>query len=149
DPAPPARGPGHARHRRCSGRGRRVGAGDPAIHGLFAAAQGPPRAGGRRAAIDEPREGPMSTREPLSPETRALLERERELPSVPAAQKARAIARARAALAASGAPKVVPTRARPGKRWVAAAAALLASAAVGAAAYEIRARLAQPPHVAP
>jgi hypothetical protein len=101
----------------------------------------------------------MSDREPLSPEIRALLDRERELPSVPAAQRARAMARARsalaaggAALAAGGASAGAPTRARPGKRWAAAAAALLASAAVGAAAYEIRARfaqVAQPPHVAP
>ena len=92
----------------------------------------------------------MITREPLSPETRALLERERVLPPVPAAQRARAIARARASLAtAVAATTTVPTRARPGRRLAAAAAAVLASAAVGAAAYEIRARLAQPPHVEP
>jgi hypothetical protein len=91
----------------------------------------------------------MSDRDPLSPELRSLIERERLLPSVPAPQRARAMARARAALAAGGASATAPTRARPGKRWAAAAAALLASAAIGAAAYEIRARLAQPPHVAP
>lgn len=91
----------------------------------------------------------MTDRDPLSPELRALIERERVLPAVPTAQRARAIARARGGLAAGGASATVPVRARPGKWWAAAAAALLASAAVGAAAYEIRARLAQPPHVAP
>jgi hypothetical protein len=95
----------------------------------------------------------MSTRDPLSPETRALLERERVIPQLPAGQKARAMARARASLAAGRsamtAATTAPMRARPGKRWAAAAAALLASAAVGAAAYGLRARLAHAPQVAP
>jgi len=91
----------------------------------------------------------MSERDPLSPDLRALIERERDLPPVPVAQRARAMARARAALAAGRVSATVPLRARPGKLWAAAAAALLASAAIGAAAYEIRVRLAPPPHVAP
>jgi hypothetical protein len=91
----------------------------------------------------------MNERDPLSPELRALIERERDLPLVPVAQRARAMARARAALTAGGTSAKVPMRARPGKRWAAAAAALLASAAVGAAAYEIRAHLARTPHIAP
>src|SRR5207237_9118814 len=60
------------------------------------------------------------------------------------------MARARAAVAAGRASAVVvPMHAHSGKRWAAAAAALLASVAAGAAAYEIHARLTQPPHVAP
>jgi hypothetical protein len=86
----------------------------------------------------------MSTRPPLSPETRALLEREREVPALPAAQRARAMARARASLTAGAAtppfPETATAHRRP--RWrAAAAAALLASAAVGAAAYELGTRL--------
>jgi len=91
----------------------------------------------------------MTERDPLPPELRALIEHERLLPAVPAAQRARALARARAALATREAAMIVPTHVHSGRRWLAAAAAaLLASAAVGAAAYEIRAHLT-PPHVAP
>lgn len=91
----------------------------------------------------------MTERDPLPPELRALIEHERVLLAVPPAQRARAIARARAALATPEAATIFPTHAHSGRRWLAAAAAaLLASAAVGAAAYEIRAHLA-PPHVAP
>ena len=92
----------------------------------------------------------MSTRPPLSPETRALLERERAIQPLPSAQRARAMARARTALAAGGAATSAPPSGRSRTRWaVAAAAALIASAAVGAAAYEIRARMARAPQVAP
>ena len=86
-------------------------------------------------------------RSSVSPEVRALLEQERALPPVSAAQRARATARARAALAS---PPVVataaPSSAASRPRWVAAAAAaLVISAAVGAAAYEIHSRLALAP----
>jgi hypothetical protein len=92
----------------------------------------------------------MSTRPPLSPETRELLERERAIQPLSAAQRARAMARARASLAADRAPAIAPASGRSRTRWaVAAAAALIASAAVGAAAYEIRVRLARAPQVAP
>jgi hypothetical protein len=92
----------------------------------------------------------MSTRPPLSSETRALLERERAIQPLPAAQRARAMARARAALAAGRASTTAPASGRSRTRWaVAAAAALIASAAVGAAAYEIRVRLARAPQIAP
>jgi hypothetical protein len=92
----------------------------------------------------------MSTRPPLTPETLALLERERAIQPLPAAQRARAMARARAALAAGGAGAAAPASRHSRSRWaVAAAAALIASAAVGAAAYEIRARLARAPQATP
>ncbi len=82
-------------------------------------------------------------RSPVSPEVRALFEQERVIPSLSAAQRARAMARARAALQSSVAPVVVPASAPPRTRWLAAvAAALVIGAAVGAAAYEIHARLA-------
>ena len=92
----------------------------------------------------------MTTRSPVSPEVRALLEQERVILPVSASQRARATARARAALAAP----VVPTSARSGvaprTRWAAAAAAVLvASAAVAAAAYEIRTRFAPAPVTGP
>jgi hypothetical protein len=82
---------------------------------------------------------------PLSPEVRALLDRERTVPPQPAAVRARALARARASLAAGGAVSKPPVRVRR-IRWAAAAAlACAASAAVAAGAYEIRLRLARPP----
>ena len=92
----------------------------------------------------------MSTRSPLPPEVSALLDRERVIPPVSAAQRARALARARASLGTSG----VATTARPGgaprTRWAAAAAAaLVISAALAAAAYELRARKASPPATRP
>jgi hypothetical protein len=92
----------------------------------------------------------MTTRSPVSPEVRALLEQERVILPVSASQRARATARARAALAAP----VVPTSARSGvaprTRWAAAAAAVLVvSAAVAAAAYEIRTRFAPEPVTGP
>ncbi len=88
----------------------------------------------------------MSTRPPLSPEVRALLDRERIIPAVSAAQRARALARARASLATPPAASNAPAGAAPRRHWVAAAAAaLVLSAAVGAAAYEIHARMAPAP----
>jgi len=77
---------------------------------------------------------------PLSPEARALLDYEREVPPLPAVVRARALARARAALVAGvdrrpAAP--IPVR-HP--RWAAAAALIcILGGAVGAAAYQVRA----------
>jgi hypothetical protein len=85
----------------------------------------------------------MSTRSPLSPEVRALLERERVIPPVSASQRARAMARARASLATLGVATTAPSGTAPRTRWVAAAAAaMVVGASVVAAAYEIRARMA-------
>jgi len=88
----------------------------------------------------------MTMRSPVSPEVRALLDQERVLPPVSASQRARATARARAALASPVVATAGPSGAASRPRWVAAAAAaLVISAAVGAAAYEIRSRLAPAP----
>ena len=92
----------------------------------------------------------MTSRSPLSPEVRALLDQERVIPAVSAPQRARAMSRARAAQAAP----VVTTSARSGMaprtRWAAAAAAVLvASAAVAAAAYELHGRFAPAPMTCP
>ena len=67
---------------------------------------------------------------------------ERDIPPLPATVRARALARARAALAAGVVTRPAFTAPTPRFRW-AAAAALVApgSGAVGAATYEIRARL--------
>jgi hypothetical protein len=83
---------------------------------------------------------------PLSPEARALLDRERDVPSLPAATRARLLARARAALVAGGtrAPAAMAPAGRI--RWAAAAAILcLLGAGVGAAAVGLRARHAPAP----
>jgi hypothetical protein len=78
---------------------------------------------------------------PLPPDVSALLDRERDIPPVPAAVRARALARARAALAAGGVTRRAPP-ARPSRlRWAAAVAlACVASGAMAAAGYEIHAR---------
>ena len=76
---------------------------------------------------------------PLTPEVRALLEYERTIAPVPSSVRARAMARARAALIAGRvtAPSLRPV-ARRGRYWVVAlAAASVASAAVGTTAYEL------------
>jgi hypothetical protein len=81
----------------------------------------------------------------LSPEVRALLDRERTIPPQPASVRARALARARAASASKPAAPV-SAGALSGRRWAAAAALLcILGAAVGAAAYQIRFRLAPLP----
>jgi hypothetical protein len=73
-----------------------------------------------------------------SPQVRSLLERERAIPAVPAAVRGRALARARAALAAGVSAEQVPSTAPRRMRWAAAAMLiLLASAAVATAAYRI------------
>jgi len=86
---------------------------------------------------------------PLPPDVRALLDHEREVPPLPATVRARAIARARAALVAG-----VPRRATliPVRRthWAAVAALIfLVSGGVGAAAYQFRAHLLPARDVAP
>jgi hypothetical protein len=92
----------------------------------------------------------MTQPPPLSPEARALLAEEREIQPVPATVRARAMARARAALVAGTATRrSAPTPARP-TRWAAAAALLcLISGGVGVAAYQVRARLTQVLHEQP
>jgi len=87
---------------------------------------------------------------PLSPEARALLSHEREVPPLPAAVRARALARARAALIAGidrRTPAPIPVR-HP--RWAAAAALIcILGGAVGAAAYQFRAYITKAPEVRP
>jgi hypothetical protein len=91
----------------------------------------------------------MKTRSPFSPEVRALLDQERVIPPVPASQRARMLARARASLSTPVMATSASSNSPPRTRWLAAAAgALVISAAVGAAAYEIHARMARDP-VAP
>jgi len=75
---------------------------------------------------------------PSSPDVRALLDRERVIPPVPASVRARAVVRARAALSAGSlAPRTEVGTAPRGRRWGLALAAGIASAAVGTTAYEI------------
>jgi hypothetical protein len=84
-------------------------------------------------------------RPPLSPDVRELLDHEREIPPLPATVRARAIARARAALVAGVGRRATPIPA-PRTRWAAVAAGIcILGGAVGAAAYQIRARLTPPP----
>lgn len=72
-----------------------------------------------------------------------LLECEKEIPSYPPAVRARALARARALIAAGGVKLSAPAAPVSRSRWsVAAVIACCASAASGAAAYEVRAQLA-------
>lgn len=79
--------------------------------------------------------GPRSS---LSPEARALLDRERVIAPVPTSARTRMLARARAALAAGRVTPSAVFRVAPRRRWalaLAVALACMASAAVGAAAY--------------
>ena len=74
----------------------------------------------------------------LSPEVQALLDHERRISVPPAAARARALSRARAALAAGVATHAIPARAPSAIGWAAAAGlACVAAVAVGAAAYSI------------
>jgi hypothetical protein len=78
---------------------------------------------------------------PVSPEVRALLDQERNVPRVPAQVRKRALARARAALVAGRVTVPSSFPAAPKTRWgVAVAIACLASVAAAATAYEIGAR---------
>jgi len=81
----------------------------------------------------------------MPPELRNLLDQERAIPSLSATQRARAMARARAALVARPAATATPFVAASRFRWTTAAAAgLVMSGAVVAAAYELHARFARP-----
>jgi len=78
----------------------------------------------------------------LSPRVRSLLDRERAIPPQPAVVRARVLARARAALAAGAASRLVPEGAPRRTRWAAAAVLVfVASAAMAAAAYRIGIRM--------
>jgi len=84
----------------------------------------------------------------LSPDVRLLLDRERQIAVLPAAARARALSRARSALAAGVATRQWPSRAPSAFRWAAAAGlACVATVAAGAVAYSIglRARPSSPP----
>jgi hypothetical protein len=88
----------------------------------------------------------------LSPDVRLLLERERQIAVLPAAARARALSRARSALAAGVATRQWPSRAPSAFRWAAAAGlAFVATVAAGAVAYSLglHARPAAPPAAAP
>jgi hypothetical protein len=88
---------------------------------------------------------------PLAPDVASLLGHERDISPVPAAVRARALGRARAALVAGAARSpsrhvVAPRRIS----WAAAAALVcVGGAAIGAVAYEIRSRLIEPPSAPP
>jgi hypothetical protein len=86
---------------------------------------------------------------PLSPDVRALLDRERQPFSLPATVRARALTRARAAVLA-GVGRSPASAGDPRLRWAAAVGlACLVSGAVGATASQIRARWApSPAHLA-
>lgn len=78
------------------------------------------------------------SRPPLSPEVRALLDRERVVPPLTAPVRARALARARAALVAGRVLPLAGSSPAPRMRWgIAVAAACMATAAVAATAFEI------------
>ena len=88
----------------------------------------------------------MTRERTASPETRALLDHEREVPPLPAAMRARAVARARAALVAGARGRDPASRSRRDTRWAAAAALIgILGGGVGAAAYQFRAYLAPAP----
>ncbi len=88
----------------------------------------------------------------LAPDVRLLLDCERQIAVLPAAARARALSRARAALAAGVATRQWPSRAPSAFRWAAAAGlACVATVAAGAVAYSLglHARPAAPPVAAP
>ena len=91
----------------------------------------------------------MTRERQLPPEVRALLDHEREVPPLSAATRARAIARARAALVAGVDRRATPVPVRH-TGWAAAAALIcILGGAVGAAAYQFRAYLAPAPEIHP
>ncbi len=94
------------------------------------------------------------SRNTLSPETHALFDVERAIPPQPAAVRARAIARARAALETNAwltaVPAVFVGRVSRRPRWAAAAVLVcVASAALAATGYGIRAYLKPAPRTGP
>jgi hypothetical protein len=78
----------------------------------------------------------------VPPQLQSLLAYERDIAPVPSAVRARAMARARAAVTAALPAHTLPDRAWPGRlRWaVAAAILLMVSAVAGAKVYQLRAR---------
>jgi len=91
----------------------------------------------------------LPPRPTYSAEVSALLAHEREVPPLPATVRARAMARARAALVA-GVPRRATPVPVPQRRWLAAAAAIaILGGAVGAGAYQLRAYLAPRPTIVP
>jgi hypothetical protein len=87
---------------------------------------------------------------PLPPETEALLAREREIAPLPPSVRERVMARARASLRSRSVAPPMILRAPTRSRWAIAAGLLcVASAAMGAAAYEIRVHWPTAPRVAP
>jgi hypothetical protein len=87
------------------------------------------------------------SRAELSPALRLLLDSERQITVLPAAARARALSRARAALAAGVATRPVPSRAPSAARWAAAGLVCAAAFAAGADVHRIgfRARPVSPP----
>ena len=86
----------------------------------------------------------------LSPEAQALIDRERSIPAIPPAVRARAMARAREALARGDVRTSIPPRAAATSRWAASVVlACVASAAAGAAAYGLSARMQDARRVSP
>ena len=88
----------------------------------------------------------------LPPDLRSLLDCERSIAALPAAARARALSRARAALAAGVATRSLPSGAPPAVRWAAAAGlACMATVAAGAVAYRlgVRARPTAPVAASP
>jgi len=80
----------------------------------------------------------------LSPDVRLLLDGERQIAVLPAAARARALSRAKAALAAGVATRPVPSRAPWAARWAAAGLAGAATVAAGAGLYGIGVRAWSP-----
>jgi hypothetical protein len=84
----------------------------------------------------------IGSRGKLSSRVRSLLDREAAIPVQPPGVRARAIARARAALAAGAASQPVPERAPRRTQWAAAAVLVcVASAAMAAVSYRIGIRM--------
>jgi hypothetical protein len=84
------------------------------------------------------------SRAELSPAVRLLLDRERQITVLPAAARARALSRARAALAAGVATRPVPSRVPWAARWAAAGLAGAATVAAGAGVYRMGVRAWSP-----
>jgi hypothetical protein len=81
---------------------------------------------------------------PLPPDVRALLDRERELPQVPASVRTRALARARAALVAGIPASTGDYDPAPRPRWIKVGASVCVAVATAAIVYQLRA--ARAPH---
>jgi hypothetical protein len=80
------------------------------------------------------------SKEELSPEIQAMLDRERQIALLPAAARARVLSRARAALAAGVATRPISSSTPSAGRWAAAGLACVATVAAGAVAYSVGVR---------